>query len=107
MQRGDASYFKGEKQGKQVDTFEYNGAGEPVKTTRTSCSKGEKKSVEETTKTYDAHGGCTGEVTTRDGKPFRDCSWKHSYDDQGNRVRTVHLKDGKAEMVEVIALTYY
>jgi hypothetical protein len=98
-----------DKEGKPSSewAYEYDKKGNLVKRIYTHYYKGVKESAEIALLTYDDNGSMTSDVVTKDGKTTSDQSWKHSYDAKGNRIQTIHFKNGKAEVVEVLQLTYY
>ena len=89
-----------------VRTYVYNSSNRIVKSTMTAYSKGIKTEERLITTTWNSQGDKTGEVHN-DGKKTISYGWQHSYDSKGNRIQTVHLKDGVAIEVEVLELRYY
>lgn len=87
--------------------YEYDKMNRMVTRSYSEYYQGVKQSTEVTVMTYDANGGRTSEVTTKEGKVTSDYKWQHTYDAKGNRVQTVHFKKGKVEVIEVLKLTYY
>lgn len=87
--------------------YEYDQMNRIVTRSYSEYNKGVKQSTEVTVMTYDANGGRTSEVTTKDGKITSEYKWQHTYDAKGNRIQTVHFKKGKVDVIEVLKLTYY
>ena len=89
-------------------TFENNAAGKPVKRIMKHFYQGEQDREEITTYAYSSQGDLSAQKTVRDNsKVTDDRAWQHTYDAKGNRIQTVHIWNGKPQMVEVLELRYY